>query len=199
MTGAGAGAVVADVRPAGSVFLSGSARARRRARLAALLVGSLYLSLHLCLGAWLAVPAAILDWTPRVVVSGSMAPALRPGDIVMTAAPPPGRLAVGALVVVPDPDGDGTVVHRVAAVEGDRYRTKGDANHAVDARSVPIDSVVAIGRMRIPMLGSPARWWSGSDHARLVAWVVSVVGATAFARRPRAARRAVGSRRGDVS
>ncbi|MFP3915703.1 MAG: signal peptidase I [Actinomycetota bacterium] len=73
------------------------------------------------------------DYEWRTVVTGSMRPAIHPGDVVL-AAPPDGPPEVGEVVLFRDPlEGDRDVVHRVVGFTADgEMVTRGDANNGVD-------------------------------------------------------------------
>lgn len=97
-------------------------------------------------------------WHPYTVVSGSMQPLVRRGDIVL-AEPYGGRpLRTGEIVVIrPAPGAAVPVTHRVIAVLSDgRYRTRGDANPGPDSRIIGRADVLATARTLVPLLGLPA-------------------------------------------
>ncbi len=84
-----------------------------------------------------------------VVSSGSMAPAIPVGSLVLTAPvvdPQPGT-------VITFRQGGGTVTHRVVAVEGDRLVTRGDANTTPDAGSVRTGSLMGRVGLTVPLAG----------------------------------------------
>ncbi len=101
----------------------------------------------------------LFGWHSSVVLTGSMGPDLRPGDVVVTSSPP-ARLQPGQIIVFHDPvDPDHLIVHRFQ-----HYRdktsviTKGDANLITDTTAVPIGNVVGIARLRVPWIGMPSLW-----------------------------------------
>jgi signal peptidase len=103
----------------------------------------------------------LFGWRSYVVLSGSMAPALAVGDVVVAApaggaALPPGRIAVFA-----DPERPGrTIVHRVErGLPDGALITKGDANAAADSTPVAASAVRGAARLRLPLIGLPAYWW----------------------------------------
>ncbi|TFV32448.1 S26 family signal peptidase [Streptomyces sp. T1317-0309] len=63
---------------------------------------------------WAQLPVVALGWTACVVQSGSMRPALVPGDVVLYQPPPRDRTpAVGHIVLVQDPTRPGHLLtHR---------------------------------------------------------------------------------------
>lgn len=111
------------------------------------------------------VPLAA-GWRPAVVTSGSMSPALHPGDVVLF-APPTGRPPAPGTIVLFRPAGTGPqVAHRVAAVRPDgQLVTRGDANQMADSALLPASAVDGDARLVVPrigvvrLLGSP--YWRG--------------------------------------
>ena len=86
------------------------------------------------------------------VKTGSMSPAITPGDLlVVNQLTEDQTPAVGDVVVYQDP-ALGLVVHRVVALDGELVTTRGDANNAAD---VPFDCSLVIGRVVavVPLLG----------------------------------------------
>jgi len=95
-----------------------------------------YAALRRVSGAALAAVLIACGWCYGVlfVEGGSMAPAVRAGDVVVYRRVTP-RLARDDLVVFQH--GGSLVVHRVAGVlRGGRLRTRGDANRSIDALPV---------------------------------------------------------------
>ena len=110
------------------------------------------------LSVWAVAPVA-LGWQSHVIVSGSMSPAVEPGDLVLSAPAEVQDLAVGRVVLFTDPAGSGrTIAHRIREVHDGSVITRGDANAVDDSTPVPIDSVIGLGRLRIPVLGLPVVW-----------------------------------------
>lgn len=83
-----------------------------------------------------------------VVMSGSMSPALETGDLIIVQEKD--YYKVGDIIVFQS-ESD-LIVHRVIAKEGDRVRTRGDANNASDE---PIEANMVKGTVvaHIPFLG----------------------------------------------
>lgn len=131
---------------------------RAVARLAAAAVSVAALSALATATVWSVVPL-LAGWDASVVMSGSMCPALAPGDLVLTAPIGDGGPQVGQ--VVRFVAGDGRVlVHRVQSVGTDgTLVTRGDANPSADAAPVPPDRVLALARLRVPWIGLPVLWW----------------------------------------
>lgn len=92
------------------------------------------------------------------VLSGSMEPTLRTGDLVVDAKIAPLDARVGDVVTFPDPDSPGRLVtHRVRSVTAAgatvRFETKGDQNNAVERWSIPADGKLGRVVYRVPKLG----------------------------------------------
>ncbi len=111
------------------------------------------------LGIALAVTAPLaFGFRSLTVLSGSMEPLLRTGDVVVVATIPPSRARVGDVVTFPDPEnGDRLITHRVryarATVEDVRFVTRGDANTGEERWSVPRDGTIGRVTYRVPKLG----------------------------------------------
>lgn len=114
---------------------------------------------------WLVAGAALLaataggvlgwtqGWRPYVVRTGSMVPALHPGDALLLrpATTPPQH---GELLTFGVRGGqDRVVTHRVVDVTPDGITTKGDANRTADPWTVPYDRVVGRPELVLPRLG----------------------------------------------
>ena len=74
----------------------------------------------------------VADFHVQTVLSGSMRPALSPGDLAITQGVPMGSLRVGDVIVFTPPTETQQVIHRIASRGGDVITTKGDANSVAD-------------------------------------------------------------------
>ncbi|MET8631813.1 signal peptidase I [Streptomyces sp. NPDC004096] len=111
---------------------------------------------------WAQLPVVALGWTACVVQSGSMRPALRPGDVVLYRPPPRDRTpAVGQIVLVQDPTRPGQMLtHRVYQVlPNNDLITKGDANSAPDSTPIRPPALEGVARLRVPSIGLPVQLW----------------------------------------
>lgn len=141
--------------------------ARLRSRVAAA-VGALlrllattiaWLGLGLLVGLLLALTLPLaLGMRPLVVVSGSMDPTLRVGDVTVVARIAPREARVGEVVTFRAPETGRITTHRLRAVRrtpGGRYAftTKGDANNAVERWTLPADGELSRAVYRIPAIG----------------------------------------------
>ena len=117
---------------------------------------------------------------PMVVMSGSMAPALDVGTVVLVRDQPAAQAKVGQVVALRRPDRS-WVMHRVvrtAVTAGSPVATlwlRGDANTAGDlpvtasAAAVPVLSVPAAGRVLTTLREGWALFWLGTAAGALLA------------------------------
>jgi len=108
---------------------------------------------------WSLAPLA-LGWSSLVVMSGSMAPRIQPGDIVITQAVDAGALRTGQVIVVANPAYPGTLlIHRLVRRAADgQLITRGDANPAEDSTPSAPGDVRGLPRLRVPAVGLPVVW-----------------------------------------
>jgi len=131
------------------------------------------LATAVCLLLWAAVPA-LWGWSPTTVVSGSMAPAIVAGDVVVAMPVAVDDLDAGQVLLVDDPDRAGALrLHRLVDTTDDGLRLRGDANADVDSSLVSTEAVRGVGVLLVPAIGS-AMLWQGGDRA-LGVLVVSLV------------------------
>ena len=117
------------------------------AGLVALFAGALLIGLAL-----VAVAPFIIGWTPHVVVSGSMQPTVRRGDVVVAQWTDGLGLHKGQLILFESERG--LTAHRIVEVLPDgTYRTRGDANPAADSTPVRPRDVEGIARVVVPFIG----------------------------------------------
>ena len=104
-----------------------------------------------------AVPAVIGAQYSFVVLSGSMSPAIDPGDVVIVGEVDPATVAEGDVITFVRGDADAPVTHRVIGVEEDgaglAFETMGDANREADANPVPATNVLGVVVLTIPYIG----------------------------------------------
>jgi signal peptidase I len=92
------------------------------------------------------------------VMSGSMTPTIRTGDIVIERPIEPGAARIGDVVTFADPDNkDQLLTHRVRhiKVKGDEYTfiTRGDANNTAEKWHIKASGTIGRVTMAIPKLG----------------------------------------------
>ncbi len=84
-----------------------------------------------------------------IVRTGSMVPAINPGDIVFTG--PADKIAPGTIITF-DVSGE-TVTHRIVSISGDQILTKGDANKTADASPINKSAIKGTYLFRVPAIG----------------------------------------------
>lgn len=142
----------------GRVGEAGAGAVRSRWRDALAFVAWAALGLCVGLAAALTLPTAA-GYRSLVVLSGSMAPAVSAGDVVIGRGVAPRDARVGDVVTFRDPGGRERLlthrVHRAQAAGGGRFDfvTKGDANAAEETWSVPADARLGKVVARVPKVG----------------------------------------------
>jgi signal peptidase len=135
----------------------------------------------------------VVGWEPRVVLTGSMLPSVRPGDVAVVAPATVGKptLPPGGIVLVSDPGrSSGYYLHRVVRYDdAGRIVTKGDANPTEDWPAVDPARVAGQLRLVVPAIGLPMLWWRDRDWAALavaggLTWTALVLALGLFGRRP---------------
>lgn len=124
----------------------------------------------------------LLGYEPIVVISGSMEPAIRVADVVVTAPSDGTDLGEGAVINFAHEDA--MRLHRIAAVTPDGYRTSGDANRVADTEIVAPSQVHGVGVVVVPFVGLPATWAQNGQWHWLAA-TGSVLAAAAYTSRAR--------------
>lgn len=138
------------------------------------------------LAAWVLVPSVLFGWQPIAVVSGSMAPAIPAGHVVLAEPYGDQALRPGAVVTYRDPRADRLVTHRVAEVREDgTLTTRGDASAAADPIALHPSHVVGVGRLVVPAAGLPSLWAIEGRHQLLASMISAAVVALAAGVWPR--------------
>lgn len=103
------------------------------------------------------VLALVTGWRPVVLVSGSMAPAMPAGTLVVTRPVAAPDLRAGDVVTLPLPGTGSLVTHRVVSVDHTTDPPtavlRGDANDADDPHAYPLDGPVRRAVLHVPALG----------------------------------------------
>ncbi len=192
-----------------------AARATRWSRTGASFAADLALYLVLALAFWLVLPMLALGWTPVLVTSGSMSPAVEPGDVLLVqrGVPDGEWYAPGTILTFLDAAGPATptgtaaasgddedrlVTHRVDRVVDGAYVTRGDANASVDIRPVEPEQVVGAARLLIPYLGLPVHWARDGRVLQLGLVVLVLAGTVSASRWDAMARRRDRAEDGDL-
>jgi len=133
------------------------------------------------------VAPALAGWETTVVMSGSMAPTISPGDVAVVRPVDTADLRPGQLLLVDDPDTPGRLrLHRLVAVQPGGLQLKGDANPTADSALVAPGAVHGVGALRLPALGRPVLWAAEGRWQPLAVTgaVLALVVAAAGAHRP---------------
>jgi signal peptidase I len=112
----------------------------------------------LAAGLLLLAVSQVLGWQMLTIMSGSMAPEIRTGDLVVARPAPPGAAAVGDVITFRDPlDATRLITHRVVGVEASPgaygFETRGDANPASERWSVSATGTVGRTVLVVPAVG----------------------------------------------
>jgi signal peptidase I len=113
------------------------------------------------------------QWHATPVLSGSMRPAMQPGDVVVTERVAVTELRVRDVVVFHPPnEGERLTVHRIVklAVKGGTtsITTWGDANPVADATVSSLSGTTAYRVSRVvPLVGYPAMWLQNGGRGLL--------------------------------
>lgn len=136
---------------------------------------------------WAQLPVMVLGWTAGVVQSGSMRPAITPGDVVLYQPPPRGRTpAVGQIVLIQDPTRPSRLLtHRVHHVlPGNNLITKGDANSTPDSTPVRPTALKGVARLHVPWIGLPVQLWRAKQPVPVAIMLLGLAILLAFAALP---------------
>jgi signal peptidase I len=107
-------------------------------------------------------PAFIGDYSPLIVLGGSMEPTYHIGSILFVRRADPESIRVGDIITFTSPGTDPArgktlTTHRVTSVghaSGQLvFHTKGDANNSADVWTVPASTVVGRGTFAVPYVG----------------------------------------------
>ncbi len=102
----------------------------------------------------------IKGYKPMMVLTDSMAPTIKSGDLIIIKEVDPTTLKEGDIITFFDPAGNGqsTVTHTIVSVHTEngklQFKTQGDNNNTPDRLLVDADAVVGVYLFRLPMLAS---------------------------------------------
>jgi len=139
----------------------------------------------LLLGLCLAITVPYLvGFRSLTVMSGSMVPTLRVGDVVVVEQISPTSARIGDVVTFRDPtDPTRLLTHRVRKIEiADgvvRFVTKGDANTSVEAWKVPAGGTIGRVVYHVPWIGY-ALFWIRGRLGRLLLLVIPALALGAY-------------------
>lgn len=143
-----------------------------------------YLIFLLALAAISILPV-VFGWSSSVVQSGSMAPHIHRGDVVLTtklsadSPVPMGGVVTFRSPAAAEPNGvEKTRLHRiVAANEDSTFVTAGDANASVDSTPITREQITGQARLLVPWVGLPSMWIAHGSFAPFTLWALTTVGA----------------------
>jgi signal peptidase len=107
----------------------------------------------------------LADWRPLTIVTGSMRPALAPGDLIVVSPQRASTIRPGEVITFAHPRRRGrTLTHRVLRVQSGppvapgwlAVTTKGDANLAPERWTIRADGSVGRVRVHLPRVGELA-------------------------------------------
>ena len=102
------------------------------------------------------VGVRLLGYTPYAILSPSMTPKYKVGDLVYVKKIAPAELSVGDVVTYVANKDLVLVTHRVDAIDAENgcVYTKGDANKDRDASPVYFENIVGVVKFSLPKLGN---------------------------------------------
>jgi signal peptidase len=139
------------LRAGSSLLVAAWATARLVMLVAALMIPSMLV--------WTVVPT-LFGWHSELVLTGSMVPKIRPGDVVVAQPRAADQVEPGQVVLVVNPARPGTLLlHRIVRRDPDgSLVTRGDANPSPDSTPVMAAQVRGLGRLKVPYIGLPVIW-----------------------------------------
>lgn len=142
-------------------------RARAARQFAASVLGVVLLGTVVLAGVVLIVVPKATGSRPLTVLTGSMQPALDPGDVVVVRPADTENLQIGDVITFQAESGNPELTtHRIVGVvltgEGREYVTRGDANGAADPVPVRPEQVRGTVWYSVPLVGYAATWASGA-------------------------------------
>ncbi len=148
--------------------LSAAAAALFTARLVITGLAMAVCTTMLSLFTWTVLPY-LAGWSPSVVLTGSMLPAIAPGDIVVTGKLDPAALKAGHVIRFVDPSRpERSLLHRIVRINDDgTFVTRGDANGSEDSTAVPAANITGMARLRVPLVGLPVVWLRQGEYLPL--------------------------------
>ncbi|HLT83966.1 MAG TPA: S24/S26 family peptidase [Phototrophicaceae bacterium] len=131
---------------------------------------------------WTILPTA-LGWQPSVVMSGSMEPAIRVGDVVLAREVPATALRPGQVLLVEDPTRpEHLLLHRYDHADDDGALVlRGDANEQEDSAAVDPAHVRGVGVLRVPWVGLLHTWLAAGRFAPVALTALGLLALTALA------------------
>lgn len=145
------------------------------------LLSRMYLVIILTFLACALVPV-LFSWTPTIVMSGSMAPNIQPGDILVAQPIAQDKLKStlrkGQVLLTKDPANDGALLtHRVEKLydKNDNLTTKGDANRLPDSTPMPLQNILGYERIQVPMIGLPIQSLRVGNYTPIIIFLFTTI------------------------
>ncbi|MDQ1629102.1 MAG: hypothetical protein QOI54_2846 [Actinomycetota bacterium] len=131
----------------------------------------------------------LVDQVPRAVVTHgvSMQPRFSPGDLVVVR--PATSYAVGDVTAYDSPMLNTVVLHRIVAIEGDRYVFKGDNNSWLDPEKPTHSQLIGKALLHVPQGGLWLKRAASPGGLGLAAFALFATGGPAFTRTRRRRRK----------
>lgn len=132
--------------------------------------------------------ATAAGYRPLIDYSGSMSPAIRAGDLLITRPEPATSMRIGQIVSFIDPGLNGKLVtHRVVGLQASARKidvvTRGDANSAPETWSIARRDSVGALDLRVPAIGRFIAWTSAPWARTTLLALAALVLSTALLRR----------------
>jgi signal peptidase I len=130
-------------------------KSRRRAKKASFPTGWIVTALISMVIVWFAV--GVFPFQPFVIPTGSMIPAVYPGDVVIVVKTQAGSVKLGDIIEYRNLNDNINIVHRVIETRGEGaqrfFITRGDNNNTPDLNPVPAQNVIGKVVFNIPKVG----------------------------------------------
>jgi signal peptidase len=139
-------------------------------------IATAMVTLTVGLALWSVLPCAA-GWQPSVVMTGSMAPRLNPGDVVLSAPATARSVHPGEIILATNPAMPShQLMHRfLHFTPSGELVTKGDANAQADSTPVPPSNVHGLPRLRLPYLGLGVLWLRNHEWRQLSIAVLMIL------------------------
>jgi signal peptidase len=134
----------------------------------------------------LAMGPSLLGCRSAVVVSGSMAPEVLVGDVLVARTMGTQIPHRGQVLLVDDPAHPGRLLsHRLVRLNADgTLLLRGDANREPDSTPIPRSAVRGAAVLRVPLIGWPSVWLQQRQPLPLAVTALLIVGAGVLGLRP---------------
>ena len=115
----------------------------------------------------------LFGYKPLVVLSGSMEPTLKVGDIIYYSKIEETKLKASDIIVFRY--NDSYISHRIYSISNGLYETKGDANKIVDARKINYSNIEGkVASVTIPYVGYYVKFVGDNTYLTVIVVVILV-------------------------